>query len=141
LTLWRLCRRQHADLSGEGGRRFAGRWHHAGHPVVYTAAEPSLTVLEVRVNLDLPFELLPEDYVLMAIDSGEASMEVQETLPAEPRGFGDAWLRERRSALLRVPSVVVRQARNVLINPAHPDAQAIRITKIEPFRFDPRLWG
>jgi RES domain-containing protein len=138
--LWRLCRRPHADLSGEGGRLYSGRWHRAGTPVIYTAAEPSLAVLEVRVNLDLPFELLPEDYVLVCIDSGNAAVEVVPAMPEDPRAFGDAWLRERRSALLSVPSVIVPQARNVLINPAHAAAREARILDVAPFAFDARLW-
>jgi RES domain-containing protein len=138
--LWRLCCLPHADLSGEGGRLYSGRWHRAGLPVIYTAAEPSLAVLEVRVNLDLPFELLPEDYVLVSIDAGAAAVEHEPVMPEDARVFGDAWLRERRSALLSVPSVVVPQARNVLINPAHEAAHEVRIVDIAPFTFDTRLW-
>jgi len=138
--LWRLCRRPHADLSGEGGRLYSGRWHRAGTPVIYTAAEPALAVLEVRVNLDLPFELLPEDYVLVSIDAGDEAVEQVAAMPDDPRAFGDAWLRERRSALLSVPSVIVRQARNVLINPAHEAARRMRVVEVAPFAFDARLW-
>ncbi len=69
MRLWRLTRAVHADLSGEGARRFGGRWNSPGRPLVYTAAEAALTVLEVRVHLDLPFELLPDDYVLLIMFS------------------------------------------------------------------------
>jgi RES domain-containing protein len=142
VILWRLCRRPHADLSGEGGRRVSGRWHSAGQAVVYAAAEPSLAVLEVRVNLDLPFDLLPEDYVMVAIEAPEdVAVEDLPTLPPAPHEAGDAWLRARRTALLRVPSVVVPQARNVLLNPLHADAAALRIAEISPFAFDARLWS
>ena len=78
MRLWRLTRAVHADLSGEGARRFGGRWNSPGRPLVYTAAEAALTVLEVlevRVHLDLPFELLPDDYVLLTIDTGELQPE------------------------------------------------------------------
>jgi len=140
LILWRLCRRPHADLSGEGGRLYSGRWHRAGTPVIYTSMEPSLCVLEVRVNLDLPFELLPEDYVLVSIDAGDTAVEHVPEMPEDPRAFGDAWLRERRSALLSVPSVIVKQARNVLINPAQEAARGMRMVDVAPFAFDARLW-
>jgi RES domain-containing protein len=140
VILWRLCRRPFADLSGNGGRLVAGRWHN-DRPVVYTATEPSLTVLEVRVNLDLSFEDLPRDYVLLRIDTGNASAEPLDSLPDQPRAFGNAWLTARRSALLQVPSVVVPPARNMLINPLHPEAAQIRITEITPFAFDARLWS
>lgn len=142
MIFWRLCRRPHADLSGEGGRLYAGRWHHAGRPVIYAAAEPALAVLEVRANLDLPFALLPEDYALVRLEAPDDmnALSVSE-LPPQPREFGDAWLAARRTSLLRVPSVVVPQAGNVLINPLPPDAAQVRITEITPFAFDARLWS
>ncbi len=141
MILWRLCRLAHANLSGEGGRLYSGRWHSAGRPIIYTATEPSLAVLEVRVNLDVPFELLPDDYVLVSIETGPADLETLATLPENPRAHGDAWLQEQRTLLLAVPSVIIPQARNVLINPAHPAAAPARIVRAEPFNFDPRLWG
>ncbi len=142
MILWRLCRRPYADLSGGGGRLYPGRLHSAGHPVIYTTAEPALAVLEVRVNLDLPFNLLPEDYVLVRLEAPEGmSLEGVKTLPPQPRDFGNAWLAAKRGALLRVPSVVVPQACNMLINPLHPDAAQLRIAEISPFAFDARLWS
>ena len=105
------------------------------------AAEPSLTVLEVRVNLSLHFEDLPRDYVLLRIETGPASIEQVETMPQNPRNFGDTWLRAKRSALLSVPSIIVPQARNMLLNPAHPQAAQIRVADITPFGFDARLWS
>jgi RES domain-containing protein len=67
MILWRLTRRPHADLSGRGGRLADGRWHSRGQPIVYCATSAALAVLEVRVHLDLPLDLLPDDYVLMQI--------------------------------------------------------------------------
>lgn len=141
MIVWRLCRRAHADLSGTGGTLTAGRWHEKGAPILYTAMEPALAVLEVRVNLDLPFELLPEDYVMLAIEVPQtAPCETLDTLPADPRAFGTAWLAAKRSACLIVPSVVVPQARNLLINPLHEAARHISIAALTSFGFDARLW-
>ena len=69
MIAWRLCRRLNAHLTGEGARRFGGRWNSAGVPVVYLAEHPALAALEVRVHLDLPFDLLPADFTLMRIDT------------------------------------------------------------------------
>ncbi len=137
---WRLCRAAYADLSGEGARRFGGRWNSPGQPLVYASHDPALSVLEVRVHLDLPPELLPDDYTLVAIALGAVSIETLRDLPAAPQAFGDAWLREQRSAVLRVPSVIVPESDNLLINPAHPAAAEIRITATRRFGFDTRLW-
>ena len=61
MELWRLCRRAHADLTGEGAHRVGGRWNNPGRPVVYLAEHPALAALEVPVHLDVPFDLLPVD--------------------------------------------------------------------------------
>lgn len=134
---WRLCRRPHATLDGEGARRFGGRWNSPGRPVVYLADHPALAALEVRVHLDLPLDLLPSDYVLMQIA-------VPEPASLAPAGntliAGDTWLAAASSATVRVPSALVPHAWNLLLNPRHTDAAQAEIREIEPFRFDPRLW-
>lgn len=142
MRLWRLVRAPYAALDGEGARRFGGRWNSPGRALIYTAADAALTVLEVRVHLDLPLELLPDDYVLLGIDTGELEPETGPSMtdPTRCRDFGDRWLREARSALLSVPSVIVPESRNVLINPRHPDAGAIRIAGRRAWTFDPRLF-
>ncbi|WP_272877274.1 RES family NAD+ phosphorylase [Neoroseomonas eburnea] len=134
-----MVRRPFADLSGEGARRFGGRWNSPGRRVVYFADHPALAVLEVRVHLDLPPDLLPADYVLLRV-ALPGPVEVLETLPEDPRTVGDAWLAEARSPVLSVPSVIVPAARNLLLNPTHPAADRARIESIDPFAFDPRLW-
>lgn len=91
------------------------------------------------MHLDLPPELLPADYVLMRAALPEPA-EMLDALPEDPRAAGDAWLAEGRSAVLSVPSAIVPAAHNLLLNPAHPAAEAARIESLEPFAFDPRLW-
>lgn len=107
--------------------------------MVYGADHPALAVLEVRVHLDLPPELLPADYVLMRIVLPDEA-ETLATLPDDPRAIGNAWLDGARAPVLRVPSVLVPAAANLLLNPSHPGAAAARIEAVEPFAFDPRLW-
>jgi RES domain-containing protein len=139
MIAWRLCRQVHADLSGEGARRYGGRWNSAGRPVVYLAEHPALAMLEVRVHLDLPFDLIPNDYVLLRVsvpDSPEGSIGLRPDTVAA----GDAWLAGMRSATLCVASVLVPHAWNILLNPSHPDAAPARIVATEGFRFNPRLW-
>jgi RES domain-containing protein len=139
MIVWRLCRRPHADLSGEGARLFGGRWNSPGRPVVYLAEHPALAALEVRVHLDLPFELLPVDFVLMRVGVPDDPDTIFDPATATV-ATGDTWLREARSATLRVPSVLIPHSWNLLLNPAHPDSVQALIREIEPFGFDPRLW-
>jgi RES domain-containing protein len=137
MIAWRLCRRPYATLDGEGARRIGGRWNSPGRAMVYLADHPALAALEVRVHLDLPFDLLPSDYVLMQVD-------VPDPASIEPGAStviaGDAWLIATSSATVRVPSVLVPHAWNLLLNPRHRDAAQAEIGEIEPFHFDPRLW-
>jgi RES domain-containing protein len=150
MVLWRLSRRPHADLGGRGGELADGRWHTRGRPVVYCAGTAALAVLEVRVHLDLPLELLPDDYVMMRIaapdDLGAQALEASD-LPqgwreSEDvcRPFGDAWLRAASVALLSVPSAIVEVERNVLVNPRHTDAGRVRLDEVVPFPWDRRLF-
>jgi RES domain-containing protein len=136
---WRLCRRSYADLNGDGARRFGGRWNSPGRPVVYLAEHPALAALEVRVHLDLPFELLPVDFVLMRVLLPDAATE-RSNASTSTVAAGDAWLSEARSLILHVASVLVPHSWNLLLNPRHPDAARAVIEETEVFRFDPRLW-
>jgi RES domain-containing protein len=137
---WRICRAPYADLSGLGAEQFGGRWNSPGRPMVYAAEHPALAVVEVRVHLDLAPELLPDDYRLLAIDFADIEVETLAALPDSPQEFGDGWIAEKRTPLLRVPSLIVLESFNLLLNPAHPRATAARIETLRPFRFDPRLW-
>lgn len=130
----------YADLSGEGARRYGGRWNTPGRAMVYMAEHPALAVLEVRVHLDLPLDLLPDDYVLMEVELPDEPPDAVAAMPADPRAFGDAWLVSGRTAVLRVPSIVVQHASNLLLNPHHPRAADERTIQTTPFHFDPRLW-
>lgn len=139
LLAWRICRRPHADLTGEGARLIGGRWNSPGRPMLYMAATPELAALEVRVHLDLPPELIPGDYALMSVDLDGLATEEVAVLPADPAEFGDRWLKEQRTPVLRAPSVILPEAFNLLVNPLHP-AGAGRIHTIRDFAFDRRLW-
>lgn len=150
MILWRLTKRQYADLSGKGGELFDARWHTRGRPVVYLAATPALALLEVRVHLELPPGSLPDDYVLMKVKA-PADVECRtvrlEDLPPGwqereelCRPFGNSWLEGAGSALLQVPSAIIEVEHNVLLNPQHPDAARARIEEISPFKWDQRLF-
>jgi RES domain-containing protein len=137
---WRLCRAPFADLTGEGARRYGGRWNLPGRPVVYAASSAALAVLEVRVHLDLTPDLLPDDYLLLTIDLREFATEEVTNIPPDPAVFGDTWLREQRTPVLQVPSMIVPDSSNLLVNPAHPDAAPASIIARRRFAFDRRLW-
>jgi len=139
----RLAKAAFAALDGEGARLYGGRWNAPGRPMIYAAASPSLAVLEVLVHLDLPPELLPDDYRLLAIDiPDDAPAERLDQTPddaADCLALGEAFLDRGAALVLLAPSVVVPQERNALINVAHPDMARVRAVGNQPFRLDPRL--
>lgn len=138
LTGWQICRGHQAYLTGRQAEDGA-RWNGPGRRVVYLSEHPALAVLEMRAHLDLPYDALEHDHVLMRV-ALPADVEEVEALPEDPRATGEAWLRAARRAVLRVPSVILQEGRNLLLNPGHARAAEARVEACTPFRFDRRLW-
>jgi RES domain-containing protein len=116
--------------------------------MLYTAATASLAALELLVHLDkggitaayVTVEFQFDAALVEAVPTGQLPKRWRaRTIPAECQVFGDRWIREGRSAVLRVPSVIIRSEFNFLINPAHPDFARIKVGKPRSFRFDRRL--
>jgi len=140
LIVHRIAKRAFVGLDGEGARLYGGRWNSPGRAMIYTAANPSLAVLEVLVHLDLPPELMPSDYRLLSIHvPDDAPSRLVQALPDDTVAMGDAFLAAGEALALRVPSLVVPQETNTLLNPRHPAFAEVRLVGDEPFRFDPRL--
>lgn len=154
-SLWRIASDtpdwEAHDLSGKGAEVSGGRWNRPGRRVVYCSSSIALAALETAVHLeadDLPLnrflvELLVPDTVWHARTRWR-----HEDLPlgwtARPEGkvsldLGDAWLAGAASALLELPSVIVPEESNVLVNPAHGDAALITARKRRAWFFDARL--
>jgi len=151
MKIWRICRERYAAeaFSGEGARRFGGRWNSRGVPMVYASTSLALAAIELFVHLE-PNQA-PEDLVSIAAELPEGEPGLQWDGAALPpnwwgdelgpmRELGDAWIREKRSLALLAPSVPIRLEWNVLVNPLHPRIGAIRIGAIEPFVFDARMF-
>jgi RES domain-containing protein len=144
MILWRISR--HRDLSGVGGLKASGRWHHAGQPIVYLAGSPSAVLLEVCVHTSA--NDVPPEYTLLKIEGPDAKIAVikPEDLPPDwatrvdvTRDLGTEWLRENRGALLQVPSAIVPETSNFLFNPIHADAAKFSIMDVFAYPFDVRL--
>ena len=145
MIVWRLAKAAFAALVGEGARTFGGRWNSPGRPVLYASASPSLAVLEVMVHLDLPADLLPDDYRLLEIElPDDAPRERLDAAPLEAAAstaIGDEFLARGEALALIVPSVVIPVEWNALVNVSHPAMASVRLVSNRPFAFDPRLLG
>jgi RES domain-containing protein len=149
VVLWRIS--NHMSLTGDGGLRSSGRWHTRGKRVVYCAENPAAALLETLVHFEIELRDLPAKYRLLKLtapDDARIARVTQEDLPRgwqedmqATRALGDAWLTKMSTALLTVPSAIVPETFNVLINPAHPDAKRIAIVQSTDDVMDPRLLG
>ena len=150
MKAWRITQKKRAKtaFSGEGARLYGGRWNSPGVPMVYVSQSQALAVLEVLVHLDTP--ALLAQYVFLEADIDDSLVTVLErsTLPrnwkADPvpgaiQVIGDRWVSSGRSAVLRVPSVLVPEESNFLINPRHPDFTKIAVSRPQAYRFDSRF--
>ena len=145
-------RRKFSDqpLSGEGARLYGGRWNPPGVSVAYTSASLALASLELFVHLnrdDRPPDLvsaaaeIPDDVTTTRIEPKDLPGDWRKyPAPSELQEIGRSWIHEGKSAVLRVPSVVVPDEYNYLINPSHPHFRRIVIHPVEPFAFDERMF-
>jgi RES domain-containing protein len=155
MRIWRLCREPFASeaFSGEGARRFGGRWNSRGVPMVYASTSLALAVIELFVHLE-PGQA-PDDLVYLSalLPEGEPARTLKSAeLPpawwadnaaagaATTRDLGDARIRARSSLALMVPSVPIRAEWNVLLNPLHPRMGELQIEPPQPFCFDARMF-
>ncbi|MCE7039384.1 RES family NAD+ phosphorylase [Dyadobacter sp. CY312] len=147
MELFRITRSEYQnDLSGMGAYYHGGRWNSPRNAMVYSCSRRSLAMLEILVHLQRPTP--PPDYVVVVIYVPDAMKFAKgiyvipdwQLEPQWTRETGDTWLQEKSSLLLRVPSVVVRNESNYLINPNHPEAESVKVINIEPFEFDSRLF-
>jgi RES domain-containing protein len=154
-VVWRITKARYAGsaLSGEGGRLVDGRWHFRGSPVVYLSQTVSLAAMETFVHLPMTFSAPSSEFALIAVTIPEDVAVEALTVPQLPpdwkadpapestRRLGQQWLERGETPLLKVPSSVIPQEANYLLNPLHPDAHRLQVANPEPFHFDPRMFA
>jgi RES domain-containing protein len=139
------------DLSGLGAEMVGGRWNRKGTPLIYTSTSIALACLETLVHLaggmPRPFNrylvrfTLPEEAWKSRIVFDPATNVGWDALPAGlvSLDWGTRWAKSGASLLAQVPSIVVPEEGNVLINPEHPDAASINAKKMRRWTYDGRL--
>jgi RES domain-containing protein len=123
-----------------------GRWHYSGSPVVYLSGSPSAALLEVCVHTSA--NDVPPEFTMLKIEGPQVKVAAVKAhdLPEDwrtrlevTRDLGSEWLRKNEGVLLQVPSAIVPETANFLLNPTHIDAAKFRITGVFPYPFDMRL--
>jgi RES domain-containing protein len=117
---------------------------------VYSSATLSLAALELLAHLTRNVEA-PSDLVAVAAEVPDRARVIHVRVEDLPTGWrrapappgladiGDRWIRESASAVLAVPSAIIPNETNYLLNPRHPTFRTIRVRRPQPFSFDPRL--
>lgn len=152
-TVWRIVADAPAygtdDLTGKGAELTGGRWNRKGTPMLYTSSSIALACLETLVHLG---QQLPLNRYLVRIEIPQALWDVRTKFDpavhvgwdAEPPGlvsldWGTQWVRSDAALVAQVPSIVVPEEANLLLNPRHPDAAQLLVRKVRKWLYDPRL--
>lgn len=150
MIVYRIAKWQYLnDLSGQGARLYGGRWNAEGHPMLYTSQHLSLAVLEILANQNRQF--IDESYGYAVIEiSDDITIDSYsiDDLPKSWRAnpydqntiqLGTQWLQKNESLILKVPSAVLFQEANLLINPLHTDHDKVTIVETSLIQLDGRM--
>lgn len=149
MLVYRICKERYAsDLSGEGAKRFGGRWNKPGVPMVYTSHMASLAVLELMVHFKREEILFPFVISCIEVDAAvavieEASLPQNWSAPERSNmlcGIANDWIRQGKTVALAVPSVILPIEQNILLNPEHSDFKKVKIKWQRHFYFDERYF-
>jgi RES domain-containing protein len=149
---WRITDQKYADsaFSGEGARLWGGRFNSPGTPAVYASGSLSLALLEILVQTNDRSNL--ENKVLVRAEIAATFIQSPSTneLPVHwnhipvskaSQRYGDRWIDDKTTPVLRIPSVVVPMEYNFVINPKHQDFNQITLSSPCPLPLDPRFFG
>ena len=150
MQAFRIAKTRHIrDLSGIGAMLHGGRWNCRNIPVVYASENRSLATVEFLVHVSL--SIVPNDLSIACLEIPDNVVSEQISIndlpenwreypaPPELAKLGSEWALEKRSLLLRVPSVVVPNEFNILINPRHQEIYTVTISRVERHTIDSRL--
>lgn len=152
MIVYRIDRLKRKDqvLSGGGAKLYGGRWNAKGIAALYTASSRSLAILEMLVHFDKK-EQLPQDRILVEIELPdkltiksvhENNLPEHWKISPAPRvltTFYTQMVDDKKHIALAVPSVIVPQEYNYVINPNHPDCSKVKVRKWELLHLDERF--
>jgi RES domain-containing protein len=151
MMLFRLSKTKYADdLSGKGAEIAGGRWNSKGTPMIYTAESRALCIAELAMHL--PLGIVPKDFSFISFTIPDNipvfNLPKNQLLynwnvyphPNETQEIGDLFVKENKYLLMKVPSVVVEEEYNYLINPRHKLMQKVQVSDLSPFKFNDRFF-
>jgi RES domain-containing protein len=150
MMVYRICNALYSeDISGTGAKLFGGRWNSKGVNMLYAAEHISLAVVEMLVHnqfkdfeigLNLLHIAIPDVFEVKEIKHSKLKSNWMADIEYT-RFMGDQFIQSGSYPILRIPSAVVTQENNFLINPLHADFKKIKITSVTSFSTDKRLFS
>jgi RES domain-containing protein len=144
MLLYRIGKTKYAhDLTGMGAKLNGGRWNHEGIPCIYLAESRALSLLEYaahtgidKIPPTLSFTTLevPDDSIQQLSTDELPANWLQRTHSIESRDMGSALLSKNDSLLLKIPSVIIEQEYNFVLNILHPLISTVKIAGVENFK-------
>lgn len=147
MKVYRITLKEYADELFASGRK--ARWNSNGVFMIYAASSRALACLENVVHrsgegLNESFRTMviqiPDEMVVPEVNTYELPVNWKDfDQQYVTRSIGDQWIKSQKSAVLKVPSVIISEEHNFLFNPAHHGFTNIQLEAVDPFIFDPRL--
>jgi len=150
MEVFRISKKDHPEIDGLGGLLYSGRWHEKGNRVVYTSEHRSLAAFETLVHISKT-KLLAKNFVLISIYVPDDALilDVPATILKKDwdnygymptiQEYGTRFLREKKYLLLKVPSAIIKEENNFILNPLHSQFSSCKVIDSKPFLFDERL--
>lgn len=151
MEIYRITQQQFAeDLTGNGARLFGGRWNSEGFFALYTSSSRSLALLETLAHT--PAKMLdkrvyhlialfvPDKVLIQKIDvkNLQPGWDAPDTRPFTKK-MGDAFLSNKKEFMLEVPSVIIPEDINYVLNPLHEDMKQVKLVNKRRIYFDKRI--
>jgi RES domain-containing protein len=148
MIVYRLSNAMYAtDLTGEGARLYGGRWNHVGTPCLYTSESRALAVLEFSVNMNIAKILrflnmveieIPDDIEVIDISVLPGNWR-DAPAPASAKDFGTELLHAATHPVIKIPSAVIPEEFNYLVNSRHPLIGSCKIREVKDFIYEIRI--
>lgn len=149
MIVYRVGRTRYAhDVDGEGARLHGGRWNHPLTPCIYTSESRALTLLEYTANVnidDIPralsittFQIDPAFIIDLPVSALPGDWK-NAPAPASTKDFGTALLRKADYGIIKIPSAIMDDEFNYLLNPLFRKALIYSIQSVRDFIYDVRL--
>ena len=147
MTVYRLSSRRYPANDGLGASLYGGRWNHQGTSVIYAAPSRALCAFggsgqcwRTGWRLHCYSDRITDELAITTVSIEMLHPDWNRGEPTQQtRNIGTEWVKSLRSAVLVVPSAIIPQEQNYVLNPSHPDFREIRFGSPEPFYFDDRL--